>query len=352
MNHPSLRDLSEAVHGLAPRPDHADECPECAASVERLEAELALLRRAEARVAPTRGSSRGWRRLPLALAAAILMGVLGWILGGPDGSTSPGDAKRSSQPDLVSRFLDGTPEESERAREELLRRGPLALGSLAEARRKRPDAERADALSALIFELKTREAGERGGELFRKLDRTRITVDMRRAPLSAVLDYLRQISELSIQIEDSQEAVDLQLTDAPLRQALDHLGRLTKLDYAYRWGGLYLAAPEKLWGPAALPLANRWRTQVHGAASQASARSLETMKADLAFESTAAADVISFLREFSSLNVLLEKADALPALSFKMKDAPLGHVLERITLPYGYDVRIEEGAVVLYPRNR
>ncbi|HEX7897216.1 MAG TPA: hypothetical protein VF950_05625 [Planctomycetota bacterium] len=345
MSHSPLRDLTEAVHGFAPAPSHADDCPDCAGRLGRLEAELDLLRRAEARVAPPAASSRGWRRVPVAAAAALLLGVLAYVV--VPRPEAPGVAGQE-RPDLVSRFLDGTPAESERARAALLETG--ALAEVVEARRKRPDAARSDALSALTFELKRREAGERGQAAFATLDRARITLDMENAPLTAVVDYLRELLLLDILAhpQDDIPVTSLKLADTPARQSLDLLVRGAGQEYAFRWGRIYFAPAEKLWGPKALPREGRWRSQEPGEASRATLRQLETMKIDLAFENTDFVDIVSFLRDFSKLNIVLEKGVEAPPLTLKVKGAALGEVLELVTLPHGNDARLDEGAIVLY----
>jgi hypothetical protein len=347
MSHVSLRELTEAVHGFDDLPPHAESCPDCAGRRKEIEREFDLLRRAEARVAPPAASSRGWRRVPVALAAALALALLSWILARPGAAPSV-----PAQDDVLSRFLEGTSDESERAHRELLAQGPAALPRAVEARRKKPDARRADALSGLIFELKRKESGDRGKPVYDKLERMRITVDMQKAPLTAVTDYLSEISELSLSLDPALQVaeVDLKVADTPGRHTLDLLARLTNAEWGFRWGRLYLAPSERLWGPAALPLANRWRAQEVGAAGQAAVRALLTTKIDLAFENTSIEEVLGFLRDFSKLNIVLEKVGDPDPITFKAKDALLGEILELITLPQGLDARLQEGTIVIYPR--
>lgn len=347
MSHASLRELTEAVHGFIDIPSHVQDCPDCGGRRKDIERELDLLRRAEARVAPPAASSRGWRRVPVALAAALSLALLSWIMiRAGAGPSIP------AQEDVVARFLEGTAEESERAHRELLAQGPAALPRLVEARRKKPDAKRADALSGLIFELKRRESGDRGKAVYDKLEQIRITVDMQNAPLTAISDYLAEITELPLSLDPALRVadVDLKVADTPGRHTLDLLSRLSNAEWGFRWGRLYLAPADRLWGPAALPLANRWRAQEVGAAGQAAVRALLTMKVDLAFEDTAVADILSFLRDFSKLNIVPEKIGEPEPITFKAKGAPLGEVLEVITLPQGLDARLQEGTIVVYPR--
>ena len=62
------------------------------------------------------------------------------------------------------------------------------------------------------------------------------------------------------------------------------------------------------------------------------------------------AEIVDFLRDFSKLNIVLEKEVQVPPLTLKVRETALGEVLELLTLPHGLDVRLEEGAIVLYRR--
>jgi hypothetical protein len=76
MNHPTLRELTEAVHEIGPSPDH--ECADCARTVESLEAELALLRRADARRGPvprTDAPERGAMKHAIVAIALVALAV-------------------------------------------------------------------------------------------------------------------------------------------------------------------------------------------------------------------------------------------------------------------------------------
>lgn len=148
--------------------------------------------------------------------------------------------------ELVSEFLKG----SAPAREALLKRGPDALLHLLEARRLKPDRPRATELNDLIFDLQEAAAVERGKAAFRKLREARVTVDMQNAPLAAVLDYLREISEIDIVVDPAarpEKDLTLTLADVPLKDVLRAACARSGLDYDFRHGVLFIAPHERLW---------------------------------------------------------------------------------------------------------
>ena len=54
------------------------------------------------------------------------------------------------------------------------------------------------------------------------------------------------------------------------------------------------------------------------------------------------------MKEISGLTFKVDKGISEDPISFKGQDLLLSHVLELLSLPYGWDVRIEEGSVVIY----
>jgi type II secretory pathway component GspD/PulD (secretin) len=81
-------------------------------------------------------------------------------------------------------------------------------------------------------------------------------------------------------------------------------------------------------------------------------RKLDTMKIDLAFENTKLEDILSFIRDFSGLNILLDaavrdKVDPDKPVTFKVKDLVLKNVLKLLLSQFGLDYHITEEKVVL-----
>jgi len=191
MSHSTLQELTESVHGLSPAPDHLASCKDCRDLEGRLRAELDLLRRADARLEPPAPRRRLSGLLPLAMAAAALLGVIALILR-PGSSPAPGARAQQGKVDVnktIDRFLDGNEEDSAQARRLLTELGPGALGPLINARAHHPASIRPDALAALVLELKEKRAGEAGVAIFRRLKTFRLTLDIQNSPMSAVADY-------------------------------------------------------------------------------------------------------------------------------------------------------------------
>jgi hypothetical protein len=81
-------------------------------------------------------------------------------------------------------------------------------------------------------------------------------------------------------------------------------------------------------------------------------RKLETMKIDLAFENTKLEDILSFIRDFSGINLLLDaevrdRVDPDQTLTFKTKDLTLKGVLKLLLARFDLDYVITEERVLL-----
>ncbi|HEX7897194.1 MAG TPA: hypothetical protein VF950_05515 [Planctomycetota bacterium] len=83
-------------------------------------------------------------------------------------------------------------------------------------------------------------------------------------------------------------------------------------------------------------------------------RKLETMKIDLAFEHTAAEDVLAFIRDFSGLNIILDAASRdwiriESPVTAKLRDVTIGRALRHVMSQLGsnFDYRVTDEGVVL-----
>lgn len=359
MSHPTLQELTESVHGLSPAPEHLASCAECRDTGDRLRAELDLLRRADARLAPRASRRHPGSAILLALAAAVVLAVTALIVirSGPDlHPTSRSGQDKSDVGKTIDAFLNGKDEEAALARKRLAEGGPEVLGALVDARLRRPASIRPDALAALILEMKEKRAGDAGAEIFGSLRKIRITVDMQNAPMTAIVDYLQEITRLNISadpaLKPEELLVNLKVADVPLNHALDLLGFVAPMEYDVRYGVLFIGAPERLFATpkaaAPLPAAAHFRRQELGAAGKAALKKMNEVKIDLAFENALLTDLVTFIRDFSGLNVIVEPGLGDQPVTFKSKDLAIGSVLELLALPRGLDVRLEEGTLLLY----
>jgi hypothetical protein len=247
MSHATMQELTDAVHGFAPRPDHVSGCDECRTLEARLEGELDLLRRAEARRAPA--MRRRLSRAPLVYAAAVLLATLLAVVFHPGvGPTIPGtqEKKVPSLDELLQAALDG----KEEALKELRSRGPAILRPLADARHKAGEAG-SGAVADLMFELKKSAASADGAVLLGKLDAIRITVDLAGAPFDAAFDYFREITGIDFVTDPGAvagpAAVTLKLADVPLRRVLDVISLTHGVELDARFGVILVSKPERLW---------------------------------------------------------------------------------------------------------
>jgi hypothetical protein len=155
-----------------------------------------------------------------------------------------------SPSDWVRSFAQGTDAEGSAARKKVLALGPRAIPLLRESRTR---ARRPEALDDLVFEIKTEAGGEQGRPLFDRLAQGRVTVDMQKAPSTAVVDYFREILEVNLVLDPGFRReipeVTLLLSDVPFRRALDTLCLRGGLDYDFRCGVIFVAEPGRLWAP-------------------------------------------------------------------------------------------------------
>ncbi len=81
-------------------------------------------------------------------------------------------------------------------------------------------------------------------------------------------------------------------------------------------------------------------------------RKLDTMKIDMAFENTKFEDILSFLRDFTGLNIVLDanvrdNVDMEKPLTFKVKDLALKSALKLLLSQFGLDYHVDETKVVM-----
>lgn len=437
MTHPSLEDLTAAVHGWIPADAHLHECADCRNTAARLRDELTQLRRAEERVLPPSSVARVSRLVPLALAVTVLMAILAAILfRGPGPIPGRLQPRNETPRELIRIFLDKDEAASARARRELAALGPSALADLAEARRKNPDTTRKEALAALIYECKKPPEGDPARKVWEKVATITITIDMQNAPLTAVVDYLREITGSNIVCDSvtnaDVETAKFKVQDVKLPAALDHLLSEHHLEYDFRHGVLFIAPADRLWssppdptppvplgeakikeardwisrlasdkpeerdrvhsqlkklGPSVIPIleeglraadpeaaarcrslidelrtrprswgslpnANHWRSQTLGNADRRVAEQLQATRIDLAFENVMIADLLAFIKDYTGLKFAFRGELPKRLVTFKAKQLTVGEVFELLTLPNGWDVTIEDGAVTFFERKK
>ena len=212
-------------------------------------------------------------------------------------------AGQNGSGDLVASFLEGDKAESLRARKELEKGGREALVVLVRARQKHPRALRSAALDDFILTLKEREAGKHGkAAIFETVRRKRVTIDMQDAPLSAVVDYLREVTGLNfvcdVAADSDDKIISLKVSDQPLATVLRKLCAGVGWDYDVRHGVLFLAPFSRLWGARRPPPQVPSLTKGEATAARAS---IELLASDSAEERERATERLRKLGPAASL---------------------------------------------------
>ena len=104
-------------------------------------------------------------------------------------------------------------------------------------------------------------------------------------------------------------------------------------------------------GPARGPLLPResfWKSQKLDGRSQAVAKKLRAMKVDLSFEASQITDIIAFISDFSGVSVKNQATKNELEFTFKVRDQPLDKALDLLLLPNGWDVKMEDGVLVVF----
>lgn len=367
MSHPSLQELTHAVHGLAPAPDHLELCADCRETTDRLRAERDLLRRADERLAVPLPRRRYGTLLPLALVAASLLVTAGLILFRSPAPPADLPATAPSQEPIkvdetIARFLDGDEKEAARARELLAAAGPSVLPDLVQARQDRSASLRPDALAALIFELKKKSAGAAGEPLFQTLKTTRATVKADKTKLSELAEFLGTLSSIPFYVDPriNDEAIDLATTETTLSHTLDLIAILFQVEYDVRYGVVFLSRSYRLFdvknGPTQngmkmyIPREGHWRRQVRSDEAADVLRKLDALQVDLSFNGTPQTDGLVFVRDLARVQMLMEAGIEIQNVSLQAKKMSAAHAIELLTLPHGLDVRFEGGTLLIYRR--
>ncbi len=105
-------------------------------------------------------------------------------------------------------------------------------------------------------------------------------------------------------------------------------------------------APKAIAG--AIPAANAWKSQdLTAKEDKAIAMKLDGMTIDLNFDEAGLKDAFAFLRDFTGLNFLLGEG-VEGTTSIQLKNSKLADALALMTLPGGFDVKIDGGVVTIY----
>jgi hypothetical protein len=324
----------------ATRPDertHLEACDACRESWAMVAAAGDVLVAAR-----PKGVFKG-RLFPVLVAAAMLLTIVGVIVV----RSLPAPVVKPQDPIVL--FLEGKPE----AREALLQQGRKALPALVAARPKFKAAGKLQALQDLMFEIKVAAVKQDpdGLAVYRKLDSLKIDLAFESSRLEDILGFVRDFSGLNIVLDPTIEGgvVDtFNVRDTSMRASLEILCAVKELDYDLRYGVLFVSAPLRLWSTdkgVGLPAANAWTTQVLAGPDAEIAAKLRAIRLTTDMQNAALRSVAEYFQEISGVRIEVAPLIAEAPISIRVADGTMGNVLAILTLPRGWEVRIQDGAV-------
>jgi hypothetical protein len=321
---------------------HLQECDTCRDSWATVAAAEEVL--TEARPRP---AGRVVRFVPLLAAAAILLTIVGIVAAGRIAPPVKPPLK-----DPLTLLLQGTPEEAEGARATLRKAGRSALPGLVAARPKWKGSARFPELQNLIWAIKQDAAQDpAAAALLNKLETVKIDLQFEKTEVVYVIVFIEHLSGLNLVLDPGIDAgrVDvLSMKDATVRSVLETLCAVKDLDFDVKYGVGFVSKPMRLWSTdpkIGLPAANLWRTA--NTVSPVGDK-LRTFRLTIDIQNSPMSAVAQYLQEISSLKVVASPGIADALITLKIQDLSLDHAIELLTLPHGWDARIEDGSVVIF----
>jgi hypothetical protein len=330
------------------RPDeraHLESCESCRESWGAVAAAAELL--SEAR---PRASGRAARWIPLAAAAAMLLAILAVIAQ----KKTPGPIKEASK-DPVTLFIEGTPDEMRRAYEVLLKQGRPALLSLAAARPRLKGSAREKLFLDLLWAVKLGAVRQDADskKILDGLEAVKIDLSFENTRIVDVLGFIRDFSKLDVVLDPSLDAGIVEkyrVQDQNLRYALEILCAVKDLEFDVKYGVLFISTPMRIWSTdpgVGLPNANEWTRRKPTAPNPELESKVESTRLTVDMQNAPLSSISGYISEITGLKMKLEEIPDEP-LSLAVQDLSLKHVLELLSLPYGRDVRFDNGSIVLF----
>ena len=291
------------------------------------------------------------RMVPFTAAAAALLAIFGVIL-----------LRRTPLPislpvrDPLVLFTEGTPAESQGARQALLERGRKALPGLVAARPKLKGSARFQALQDLIWDIKAGAAAQDPADLaiFRKLETMKIDLAFENTKLEDILQFVRDFSGVNMILDPhvNDGVVDrFHVQNASLRTSLEIACAVKDLDFDLRYGVLYFDEPLRLWSTdpkVGTPPASSWAKPSLTLEESEVAQKLRAIPVTFDAQNVSLRSAAEFLLETTAVKITVDPAVPEGAITTKFQHLSLAHVLELLTLPYGWDFRIEGTGVVIF----
>ena len=298
-----------------------------------------------------RGTGRLVRAIPL-VAAAMLLATIAVIVirHAPPSAATP-------VKDPLRLFLEGSPDEAKSAREALLKSGRKALPGLVAARPRLRTSLRFGEIQDLIWTLKIGGAQRTPDEaVIRKMENIKLDLAFENAGLNDILAYLRSLTDINYVLDpavDPGPVETLRVRNQSLRSGLETLCLVKDIDFDFRYGVVFLSRPMRLWSTepgVGLPESNVWTTQELDPAGWEVASRLPKNPVTLDIQNSPLSAVAQYISEISGIPIQLPEALGETMVTLKVQNTPLVHLVELLTLPRGWDARIEGRSLVIFAR--
>ncbi|KAF0242940.1 MAG: hypothetical protein FD180_3640 [Planctomycetota bacterium] len=184
----------------------------------------------------------------------------------------------------------------------------------------------------------------------RKLESTKIDLDFTDSTMYDILDFIQEFARVNVIIDPAaNELAEKKFTfavkDLALNKVLALLADTAHMSFANRHGVLIWTTPDRL---AALQQITAIDVADDAAEDDKKvSRSIGAIKISLNFTETPIDETMSFIREVTQLNVIVDESCNQKTVSLKIDEASLRDALELIAFSAGLDIRISNGAIVV-----
>lgn len=307
---------------------------------------------------------------PLALSAALLAALV--VLPARAEDDAAGEYARALDKENTDRDINGAMEiykgivKRHKDEEEIAAKAQFRIAECWEKLGVQRDAKEAyEALvrdfpsqTALVDKAKERLAALGGAPvekkpediLARKLETTKIDLDFTDSTLPDILDFVSEFAHIACVIDPAaQEAASKQITfavkDLALGKILSLLAETSHTAFVNRNGILVWTTPARANEVKQLP-----RIEVAENAADDDkkvARAIEAIRISLNLSETPLPEAMSFIREVTQLNVVLDQGLEERTVSLRLDEACLRDVFELLGFLNKLDIRIQDGALLV-----
>jgi hypothetical protein len=182
----------------------------------------------------------------------------------------------------------------------------------------------------------------------RKLETTKIDLDFTDSSLFDILDFVQEFARINIMVDPAAaEMADKKFTftvkDLALNKVLALLAEQAHMSFVNRKGVLVWTTPDRLQAlqqnPAITVAADAPEDD------QKVLKSIESIRISLNFTQTPIDETMSFIREVTQLNVVVDDSCKQKSVTFRIDELSLQDALELIAFNAGVSITIADGVI-------